>query len=416
MARPRPQTPSTPPPLARPLPAPHHHPLRLGPRPLLLHMTAALSVWPSLPIAWASWKNASPNLKAASPPAATAELDAAFQQALAAEGIKRSRAFFQGVRAYRAHPARRAVAPAPILLTEGSTTLRDYGATDQAPIVLVVPSLINRLDILDLLPQQSFLRSLSAQGWRPLAVDWGAPGDDEAGYGLDAYIGRLRRLFDHTLKLAGGQPIHVVGYCMGGLLCLALASLRRESIRSLTLMAVPWDFHQGESVIFRALAQQLEPLIAACGQLPVEALQSLFAAFQPLHTLQKFAAFAALDPASDAARRFVLLEDWLNDGVPLTANLARDCLDSWYAGNRPARGGWLTHGQRVDPARLTMPTMLIIPGGDRIVPPASARALAALMPHALVAEPLTGHIGLMASRIAPAQIWAPWFAWLGRQV
>ena len=41
-----------------------------------------------------------------------------------------------------------------------------------------------------------------------------------------------------------------------------------------------------------------------------------------------------------AARRFVVLEDWLNDGVPLAAPVAREVLSGWYGANTPAAGAW----------------------------------------------------------------------------
>jgi len=46
--------------------------------------------------------------------------------------------------------------------------------------VLVIPSLINRHYILDLLSERSFVRFLRAAGLRPLVIDWGEPGEPSA--------------------------------------------------------------------------------------------------------------------------------------------------------------------------------------------------------------------------------------------
>jgi polyhydroxyalkanoate synthase len=59
----------------------------------------------------------------------------------------------------------------------------------------------------------------------------------------------------------------------------------------------------------------------------------------------------------------------------------------------------------VDPARLTQPSLHLIPRGDRIVPPGSARALAEAMPQARVEEPPLGHIGMVVSSRARQQVW-----------
>jgi len=202
---------------------------------------------------------------------------------------------------------------------------------------------------------------------------------------------------------------------MGGLLALALAAKRPDKIRTLSLLATPWDFHAPDPGIgaqFIALAGQMEPHLAQYGQLPVDVIQSLFAGFQPLQTGKKFTDFASLDPAGIEARHFVLLEDWLNDGVPLTAPVARECLRDWYGANLTGKLAWRVGETLIDPRKLAMPAYVVAPGKDRIVPPESARPLAKILPHAALHEPMTGHIGMIASAKAPQQVWAALFNWL----
>ncbi len=208
---------------------------------------------------------------------------------------------------------------------------------------------------------------------------------------------------------------HLLGYCMGGNLALALAALRPKQVKTLTLMATPWDFHKPDASMgeaFTALADQVEPCMQTTGILPVDIIQSLFTAMQPLQTLTKFTEFAALDPNSMEARQFVLVEDWLNDGVPLTANAARECLREWYGENYTGKMEWHVDGTIIDPRNIGMPCYVVVPGRDRIVPPESSLPLVKLLPHVALHEPMTGHIGLMASRKAAQQVWAPLFHWL----
>ncbi len=332
------------------------------------------------------------------------------------------RQIIKGIRLYRDHPDKRNLQDAPAIWRAGTTTLRDYNpSATNAPIILVIPSLINRYTILDLDKDLSFLRTLAAQGFRPLLVDWDAPGESEAGFTLDDYV--LRRLVP-TLELAAQwqshdetrpAPCHVLGYCMGGLLSLALAALRPELVSTLTLLATPWDFHQPDPAIgprFLDIAHQVEPALEALGLLPVDMIQTLFASFQPLQVPTKFASFAQLDPASDKARHFVLLEDWLNDGVPLTAPVARACFRELYGCNLSGQSRWEIGGVTVEPRALDHPAFIVAPGRDRIVPPESTLPLASLLPNATLIEPMTGHIGIIASRSAPALVWEPYLDWL----
>lgn len=393
---------------------------RLGPRPLPLHL--GLAMWTvtgssvALPISRSGWNGWKPGLanraKAIQQELAGANPEA-LGRAVIAEGLRRLDRFLTGIQSYRHHSWRRDVAAAPELWREGSTTLCDYGGI--GPSVLFVPSLINRAYILDLTERHSLLRWLAAHGINPWLVDWGYPGEVERRFGLDDYIaGRLARALDAAVDLNGG-PVTLAGYCMGGLLALALARLRPLQVRGVALLATPWDFHAGDGARARALATlapALEPQLQLFGVLPVDSLQTLFAGLDPFGIQRKFEAFAALDPDSERARLFVALEDWLNDGVPLPAPVARECLHGWYGENRPARGEWKVAGVPVVPGRIDVPTIALMPEKDRIVPPESAAALAAALPQCRARTVPAGHIGMVVGSGMRKAVWEPLRRWI----
>ncbi|MCL2429298.1 MAG: alpha/beta fold hydrolase [Alphaproteobacteria bacterium] len=324
-----------------------------------------------------------------------------------------------GIAAYRRHPFRRELPDPPAPWHEGGSRLLDYGrgadATPDAPAALFVPSLVNRAYVLDLAPGRSMLRWLAGQGIRPLLLDWGWPGQIERRFGLTDYVaGRLERALEAAARLAGG-PLALVGYCMGGTLAVAAAGRRPDLVRGLGLLAAPWDFHAGAPeqahLAQRSLAL-LEPALGFTHTLSVDALQTIFAMLDPDGVANKYRAFARLAPDSDRARLFVALEDWLNDGVPLAAPVARECLGDWYGANSPAAGTWRIAGEPVDPALLSMPALVAVPARDRIVPPGSARPLAAAIPRASLYEPNAGHIGMAAGSTACRTLWPRLADWL----
>jgi polyhydroxyalkanoate synthase len=305
-----------------------------------------------------------------------------------------------------------------VVWREGATELVDYGRDAAAPAVLVVPSLVNRYYVLDLLPERSFLRDLASRGLRPLVVDWGSPGGAEIGLGLGGHVDRLDRAFAAASRLAG-KPLAVLGYCMGGLLALAVALRRHRQLAGLALLATPWDFHAERRTQAHSLGVLGDCLPAPARSapiLPVEIVQSLFFLLDPFLATRKFVRFAGLDPTGEEARGFVALEDWINDGVPLPLAVARECLRSWYGDNAPARGTWLVAGQAVRPQALRCPALVVIPGRDRIVPPGSAEPLAAAIPGAEVLRPPLGHVGMMSAARAPEMLWKPVGEWLRRRL
>lgn len=405
---------------------------RLGPRPLPVHLAAAASIWMSS-------RAALPLLRSGSLPwrprlaGAAAELTRSlasvdpdrFARAVEAELNGRLIALLKGIQTYRHHSYRRALVEPPVLWQQGNTRLLDYGVTgkqgcgdhEAAPAILVVPSLINRAYVLDLAERRSLLRYLSGRGLRPLLIDWGRPGAEERAFTLtDHIVGRLEAALEAVLLSTGRKPL-VIGYCMGGLLALALALRRQRDLAGVAFLATPWDFHAGLGARARlasALASAIDPIMRALGELPVDIIQLMFAALDPQVVARKYLAFARLDPASDRAAAFVALEDWLNDGVPLSAPVARECLIGWYGENRPARGGWVVAGAPVRPGELTLPTICLIPARDRIVPPESAMALADALPNGRARTVPFGHIGMVASARARKEAWAPLARWLMR--
>ena len=295
---------------------------------------------------------------------------------------------------------------------EGGSRVLDYTAAGGGAgvPVLFVPSLVNRAYILDLMPGHSMMRWLAGRGVRPLLLDWGWPEEVERGFGLSEYVaGRLER----ALEAVGG-PVVLAGYCMGGLLAVAAAGRRPELVRGLALLATPWDFHAGVAAPERVagVVPGLEAVMAASRTLPVDAIQALFSMVEPGGVAAKYRAFGAMDQGGAAAERFVAVEDWLNDGVPLAAPVARETLGGWYGTNSPARGTWRVEGAVVAPALLRMPCFVAVPDRDRIVPPEGALALAEVIPGAVVHRPRAGHIGMAAGPRAESVLWEPLLGWL----
>jgi polyhydroxyalkanoate synthase subunit PhaC len=321
----------------------------------------------------------------------------------------------KGIAAYRRHPWQRELLDPPTIWAEGSTRLLDYGPPDGMPL-FVVPSLVNRAYVLDLMPGHSMLRYLADQGVRPLLLDWGFPGEIERGFSLTDYIaGRLERALEFAVSVIGGARIALCGYCMGGSMVVAVAERRPDLVARLVLLAAPWDFwaagaQQAKDVA--ALLPALEPALSFGGTLPVDALQILFSMLDPGSVAAKYRDFGRQDQASPRARMFVAMEDWLNDGIPLVAPVARETLGFWYGANTPADGTWRVLGLAVHPENLRLPCFIAAPGRDRIVPPESARALAAAIPGAELHLPQAGHIGMVAGSTAKAALWERLVSWL----
>lgn len=314
----------------------------------------------------------------------------------------RAAAVLAGVRAYQQAPRPAPLSPAPALATAGRASLRDHGGS--GPPVVIVPSLINGPEILDLDARRSLVRWLARADARVLLVDWGEPAAAERERTLGGHVADLLL----PLLDALGEPAALVGYCLGGTLALAAAALR--PVRGVATLAAPWRFAgypaQGRADL-AALWEQARGDVARLGLMPLDVMQAAFWQLDPERVLDKFAALARDTPDADALRDFAVVEDWVNAGPPLTAAAASE-LFALFEADLTGRGGWRIGGVPIVPERWRCPLLEIVALPDRIVPPEAAAGTGARLDVPL------GHVGMIVGRRAEATVWQPLAAWLRR--
>lgn len=330
-----------------------------------------------------------------------------------------------GVKAYQAHSYRRAV-DVDVVWQQGETSLLYYPASGRGrqkrQRIFIVPSMINDETILDILPDgrgPSFIRFLTRQGFDVYCVRWGALSKDADLLSVDRAVDSKLAAIMQWFNRESAEPVHAVGYCMGGLLLLALALRFQPAFKTVTFIATPWDFHAngfssrgargGKGLFF---SRHIIEHMKNDGVLSAEWLQSLFSGLDPAYIVQKFAAFKRMKPLSRQAKLFVAVEDWLASGVDLPADIARVCFGDWFTENTTMKGGWQVHGRVVDPVELRVPSLVIVARRDKLIPPASTEILTQMLPDAYVLKPDCGHISMMVGAQAQAMMWRPHVEWL----
>jgi polyhydroxyalkanoate synthase subunit PhaC len=286
-----------------------------------------------------------------------------------------------GLRAYETAERFERPPPRPEVARVRGACLRDQGGA--GPPLVLVPSLINPPRILDLDAGVSLTGAIARMGRNCLLLDWGAAD----ARGELSVAGHVEQLLLPLLS-ALGEPVALVGYCLGGTMAIAAANL--VPVERLATIAAPWHFaaypERSKAELqdmwrhSRGAAQQL-------GALPMEVLQAAFWSLDPERTVRKFAAFGRLDPASAEARRFIELEEWANEGEPLPYPAARELIEGMFACDLPGAGGW-TVAEQVVEDRLPVPALYLTAEHDRIAPAATVPA------GEQVAIP-SGHVGMI---------------------
>jgi polyhydroxyalkanoate synthase subunit PhaC len=317
-----------------------------------------------------------------------------------------------GLRRYQHTPRAERLRKREVVARVGRTTLQKLAGAPAAsqfaaPLVLI-PSLINPPDVLDLAADRSLMQFLAAQGHDVHLVDWGEPEPGDRSEGLAGHI--EQRLLP-LLGTLPAQPI-LLGYCLGGTIAIGAASVMAAAgspARALISIAAPWDFSAYDADFRDQVTRIWHEAQSTCtllGLVPMEVLQTGFWALDAERTVRKYADFGALpsdDPRIDA---FMSLEDWANAGAPLTLSAGRDLLEGCYRNNLTGRGAWQIGSVTADPKACACPSLAVSSTRDRIVP-----ANAAPWAHDTRALDL-GHVGMMVGSKAITTLWEPLAAWL----
>lgn len=115
--------------------------------------------------------------------------------------------------------------------------------------LLLVFALINRPDIFDLTPGNSFVEFLLKQGYDVYLVDWGRPGLEDAKNDFETYsLEYLPRVVRAMQRHTGKREFSLLGWCIGATITTLYAAMRPDDgIRNLVLLTAPLDFSDKES-------------------------------------------------------------------------------------------------------------------------------------------------------------------------
>lgn len=386
----------------------------------LLPLLFCLSAWSSSNTAFAAWSAGLPPLKR-SESSRKAGREAPLEvlaKAISQEAQSRASELLEGIRLYSSSPVPPRPAEPPVIWRKGCVRILDYGvnvAASKIAPVLFIPSLINRYYILDLAEKRSFLRFLAANNVPVLLLDWGEPGEAEAAFSLRDYIEERLLPALAFISETSGTPVMLAGYCMGGILALVAAQLAPKQVKSLALFATPWDFHAKEfrhPRLGEAQIKLMQRWIEEQLRLDAAWIQNMFYLNDPSLIVHKLEKLRSLSPESPAFREFLAMECWVNDGVPMTPGVAKDCLIDWAQRNQLAQLQWKIGNITLDPTRILQPTLMVMPTHDTVVPPGASQSLLDALPNASVLTPETGHVGMMVGQRARRETWQPFLEWL----
>ena len=264
----------------------------------------------------------------------------------------------------------------------------------ERPLV-IVPPCINKFYILDLQPQNSFVRHCVGQGQRVFMLSWRNPDASLAGASWDDYVAAVIEAIEVSRTIARparGRPLppaNVLGFCIGGtLLATALAVLAARDVRpaaSLTLLTTFLDFAETgvlDLFIDEAMVRTREMTIGtdAPGGPALLKGRELASTFSMLRANELVWNYVVAGYLQGIAPRALDLLHWNGDGTDLPGAMYCWYLRNTYLENNLVRPGHTTVcDEPVDLRRIDLPAYVYASREDHIVPWQGAwRSIAAL--------------------------------------
>ena len=281
-----------------------------------------------------------------------------------------------------------AITPGAVVFENEFMQLIQYApqtAEVHARPLVMIPPCINKYYILDLQPDNSFVRHAIGAGHTVFMLSWRNMPADMGHATWDDYLEQgVMRALAVARDITGAEQVNALGFCVGGtLLASALAVLRARGenpVASLTLLTTMLDFSDtGELSVFidEAYVAARETEFAEGGVLRGRELARTFASLRANDLIWPYVVNNYLKGRTPEA--FDLLY-WNSDSTNLPGVMYRYYLRNTYLENKLRIPGKLTMcGVPVDLGRVDMPAYLLAAREDHIVPWRTAYASTGLL-------------------------------------
>ncbi|MDP2340775.1 MAG: alpha/beta fold hydrolase [Deltaproteobacteria bacterium] len=310
-------------------------------------------------------------------------------------------------------PAPVAPSAADVIDVAGAAKLLRYRskgvALDKAPILLC-PSLINRLYVLDLKEGISVVDVLLRAGHPVYGVDWGNPGPAEHGVSFEEFTTtRLKGFLAAACVDASVPKMTLLGHCLGGTMAACLAAVDDSHIQSLVLLTAPLTFHDKGLLSAWTRAPFFNPrdVTRVVGHVPGWVTQPAFQILKPMGQTSKVLRLWQNLGNPTFLEFFRCLETWINDNVSIPDGFFHDLVEQLYQKDALAQGTLQFKDGPVILEDISVPVLAIAAALDHIVPPASAIEPTARFASAQKQTEVLdgGHIGVVVGGLARRRLW-----------
>lgn len=247
--------------------------------------------------------------------------------------------------------------------------------------VLMVPSLINKNYIMDLLPGHSLFDSIKKAGLDLFVIDWGTPEPEIGHCGFEHYVSVwLKRAIRQVKKITGASKVKLCGQCIGGLMAALYASHPdlKKDVESLFLLTAPLDFEESglltqwtntEGFDFESMTAPFDAIV------PAEFFHASFPLLDPKKQLSKYRTLLENFEMPGFKEIWEALDVWASDNVPFTKAAFSDLINVFYRTNALVKNQLVIAGKTVSLDNIDVKTLAIAAEQDHVFDQKAAAAI-----------------------------------------
>ena len=270
-----------------------------------------------------------------------------------------------------------ATTPGNVVFENELMQLIQYAPTTKqvhARPLVIVPPCINKFYILDLQPENSFIRYAVEQGHTVFVVSWRNVGPEQGGLTWDDYLEQgVMKGIDVALDITGADRANTLGFCVGGALLASALAVQaahgEEKAASMTLLTTMLDYTDSGEIgllVNEPAVAAREAAIGNGGLLKGSELAQVFAALRANDLIWPYVVAGYLKGKAPPA--FDLLF-WNADDTNLPGPMFCWYIRNLYLENKLGQPGATTMcGIPVDLGHIEVPAFLYASREDHIVP------------------------------------------------
>jgi polyhydroxyalkanoate synthase len=240
--------------------------------------------------------------------------------------------------------------------------------------LLMIPPCINKFYILDLQPENSFVRYAVEQGQTVFMLSWRNISHELDHLTWDDYLQKgILQAISTVRDIAGADRVNVLGFCIGGAMLSSAAAImqarEQNHIASLTLLTTMLDYRDTGEIgvlVNERSVRAREQTIGQGGIMPGKELAVTFAALRANDLIWPYVVNGYLKGRPPDA--FDLLY-WNADATNLPGPMFAWYMRNTYLENNLRKPGKTVQcGEPVDLGRITAPTYVYASREDHLVP------------------------------------------------